>query len=103
MKKLFILMLSSVLVVMLVSCAYVPAVTPAAKPEEPIKLVAWAYNNDWTKSYEYLRTHLDEFKRMHPNATVEFVEIPYADYEAKYLTAFAGRVKAPDIFQGKVA
>jgi len=103
MKKLFVLMLSSVLVAMLVSCAYVPAVTPAAKPEEPIKLVAWAYNNDWTKSYEYLRTHLDEFKRMHPNATVEFVEIPYADYEAKYLTAFAGRVKAPDIFQGKVA
>lgn len=101
MKKLFIMLVLSMVVAMLASCANLPV--PAAVPEEPIKLTAWAYNNDWTKSLEYHRNHLDEFKKMHPNVEIEFVELPYAEYEAKYLTAFAGRTNAPDIYQGKVA
>ncbi len=34
---------------------------------------------------------------------IEFVAVPYADYQAKYITAFAGRTNAPDLFTGKVA
>src|SRR4051812_36358452 len=35
--------------------------------------------------------------------TVEFLQIPYAEYETKYLSAFATRDNAPDIFYGIVS
>ena len=34
---------------------------------------------------------------------VEFVAVPYADFEAKYLSAFASRENAPDLFIGVVS
>ncbi len=96
----------------LVSCA-APAAAPSSAPADqggnqpassaPTKLVVWDYQDQWGKSREYNQAHLEEFNKLHPNVTVEFVHIPYADYEAKYLTAFAGRTNAPDVFMGKVA
>jgi multiple sugar transport system substrate-binding protein len=101
MKKLFIFLVLAVLAGTLVGCA-APA-APAAGTNQPVKLTVWEYQDQWQKSLDYHRTHLDDFKKKHPNVEIEFVHIPYADYEAKYLTAFAGRTNAPDIFMGKVA
>jgi multiple sugar transport system substrate-binding protein len=115
MKHLFKIALLIVVVATLVSCAAPAAPAPAANAPAPAqganqpannagaKLTVWDYQDQWGKSRDYNLAHLDEFKKLHPNVTVEFVHIPYAEYEAKYLTAFAGRSNAPDVFMGKVA
>lgn len=101
MKKLSMLVLLTLVISMLAACG-APA-APQASSNQPVKLTVWEYQDQWQKSLDYHRAHLDEFKKKHPNVEVEFVHIPYADYEAKYLTAFAGRTNAPDVFMGKVA
>lgn len=37
------------------------------------------------------------------NIQFEFVQVPYSDFEAKYLSAFASRENAPDLFVGVVS
>jgi ABC-type glycerol-3-phosphate transport system substrate-binding protein len=76
---------------------------PPTKGAERIKLTAWYYQTQWLKSLDYYKTKLTEFQKTHPNVDIEFVYIPYAGYETKYLTAFAGRTNSPDLFLGKVA
>lgn len=114
MKHSLKIVLLMVVLATLVGCAAPAAQAPAAKATTapgagqpasgaPVKLTVWEYQDQWQKSLDYHRQHLDGFLKSHPNVTVEFVHIPYADYEAKYLTAFAGRNNAPDVFMGKVA
>jgi multiple sugar transport system substrate-binding protein len=100
--KLFRVILLLVVIATMASCA-APAGPGGAQSTAPKKLVVWEYQDQWQKSLDYDRQHLAEFQKKHPGVEVEFVHIPYADYEAKYLTAFAGRNNAPDIFMGKVA
>jgi len=66
-------------------------------------LKVWSPQDQWKESLEYYGEHLAEFKKLHPNVDVNFVHIPYENYEAKYLTAFASKTDAPDVFAGKVA
>jgi multiple sugar transport system substrate-binding protein len=66
-------------------------------------LKVWLPVDTWKKTLGFYEEHLDEFKKLHPDVEMEFVHIPYENYEAKYLTAFASREDAPDIFNGKVA
>ncbi len=67
------------------------------------KLKIWSPQDQWKESLVYYADNLAEFKKMHPDVEVEFVHIPYENYEAKYLTAFASKSDAPDVFGGKVA
>lgn len=69
----------------------------------PITLKVWSNNDEWVESLDYYAENVKEFAEKHPNVTVEYIHIPYENYEAKYLTAFAGRTEAPDIFIGKAA
>ena len=63
----------------------------------------WLPVDTWKKTFGFYEKNLDEFKKLHPDVEMEFVQIPYENYEAKYLTAFASGSDAPDIFNGKVA
>ncbi len=66
-------------------------------------LKVWLPVDTWKKTLGFYEDHLDEFRKKHPDVKMEFVQIPYENYEAKYLTAFASKEDAPDIFNGKVA
>ena len=66
-------------------------------------LTLWSPHDQWKKSLEYYEKNLPEFKKKHPDVEVKYVHIPYEGHDAKYLTAFAGKSGAPDLYQGKVA
>ena len=68
------------------------------------KLKVWLPVENWKETFGFYEQNLSEFKKIHPDVEMEFVQVPYENYEAKYLTAFAGgSSNAPDIFNGKVA
>lgn len=75
----------------------------ATNASAQVKLKVWSPLDTWQESLEYYADHLTEFKKLHPDVDIDFVHIPYENYEAKYLTAFASKKDAPDIFNGKVA
>jgi len=66
-------------------------------------LKVWLPVDTWKKTLGFYEENLAEFKKLHPDVEMEFVQIPYENYEAKYLTAFASGSSAPDVFNGKVA
>jgi multiple sugar transport system substrate-binding protein len=66
-------------------------------------LTIWSPQDQWKESLEYYEKNLQSFKAKHPDVVVKYVHIPYEGHDAKYLTAFAGRSGAPDIYMGKVA
>jgi ABC-type glycerol-3-phosphate transport system substrate-binding protein len=66
-------------------------------------LTIWSPQDQWKKSLDYYEKNLPEFAKKHPDVEVKYVHIPYEGHDAKYLTAFAGKSGAPDIYMGKVA
>lgn len=76
---------------------------PLSTASAQTKLKVWSPQDQWKESLQYHAEHLGEFKKLHPDVEIEFVHIPYENYEAKYLTAFASKTDAPDVFNGKVA
>ncbi len=72
----------------------------AAKGE---KLLFWQPIDNHYDAFEYFGSKVTEFNRKYPDITVDLVEYPFVGFEAKFLSAFAGRRNAPDIFVGLVA
>lgn len=76
----------------------------AAKTAGDGKLLFWNNSDQWKKTNEFYTTQFEAFKKDQATAaSFQAVSIPYADYEAKYLAAFAARKDAPDLFVAKVA
>lgn len=69
----------------------------------PQTLTVWYPQEQWQKSAEYFEQNVEALQATHPDATVDFVLIPYAEYEARYQAALSGGGDdAPDIFVGPV-
>lgn len=66
-------------------------------------LTIWNPQDNWRATSDYLREHLDAFEQMHPDVTVEIVDIPYGQFEARYAAGFSSGENAPDIFMGQVS
>ncbi|HEX9015216.1 MAG TPA: extracellular solute-binding protein [Chloroflexota bacterium] len=75
----------------------------AAQPQGDGKVLFWNNSDQWKKTNDFYTQQFDAFKKAHPNASFQAASIPYADYEAKYLAAFAARKNAPELFVAKVA
>ncbi len=76
---------------------------PAAQaPAGPIKLRYWNPSSSQPSMDAVLKPKADQWASANKMA-LEFVKVPYADYETKYLSAFATRENAPDIVIGVVA
>ena len=88
-------------VIAMAGCSTKPT-TPAS--EGPQTLTIWNPQDQWRKTSEWVKTHLDAFQAKHPNVTVEVVDVPYQEYEARYQAAFSGPVQnQPDVFIAPVA
>ena len=74
----------------------------AQKSSGPVKLQYWNTARDTKIQDEAIKPRVDKWAAEH-NMQVEFVAVPYADFEAKYLSAFASRDNAPDLFIGVVS
>lgn len=69
----------------------------------PQTLTIWYPQEQWQKSADYLEQHTEALEAKYPDVKVDFVLIPYAEYEARYQAAFSGGGQnAPDIFVGPV-
>lgn len=76
---------------------------PAAQaPAGPIKLRYWNPSSSQPSMDAVLKPKADQWASTN-KMVLEFVKVPYADYETKYLSAFATRENAPDIVIGVVA
>lgn len=75
---------------------------PSAGPTGPIKLNYWNPSSSQPSMDAVLKPAADQWAAAN-NMQVEFVKVPYADYETKYLSAFATRQNAPDIVIGVIA
>lgn len=80
-----------------------PAGTPAAEATGDGKILFWNNNDQWKKTNDFYTQQFEAFKQANPKTSFQAVSIPYADYEAKYLAAFAARRNAPELFVAKVA
>jgi multiple sugar transport system substrate-binding protein len=79
----------------------------AAAPAKPAAtggttLTIWNNNDSWTHMGPYW---VEQTAKKFPGGglTINPVQIPYADFEAKYLAAFSAGSGAPDLFIGQVA
>ena len=93
-----------------------PAPAAAAAPAKPAEaakpaaaaggakttLTIWTNSDSWLKMGPYW-TEQTAQKFPGGNLTINPVQIPYADFEAKYLAAFSAGSGAPDLFVGQVA
>lgn len=85
--------------VTLAACGGAPA-----ENSGPQTLTIWNPQDQWRKTSDYIREHTAAFKELHPNVTVEVVDVPYQEYEARYQAAFSGGVEnQPDVFIAGVA
>jgi len=92
-SKLLALCLSFVLVLVITTSSI-------AAPQK-VKLVYWTQWQQNPIFNAYLAEVGKEFAKMNPLCDgVEVVTIPYAGYEAKYLSAFMAKTGAPDFFVG---
>jgi len=64
------------------------------KPEEKIKLTL----SDWSsgEAEKIVKNAISEFEKLHPNITVERIQIPFANYPDKIQTMMAGKT-TPDV------
>lgn len=74
----------------------------AQKSAGPTKLNYWGTASDIKIRLETIKPRADAYAAKN-NLELNFVDVPYADFEAKYLSAFASRVNAPDMFIGVVS
>ena len=82
----------------LTSCA-----TPSDDPDREVTLTIWNPQDNWRQTSEFYDDKLAEFEEQYPNVTVNVVDIPYGQYEARYTAGFASGSEAPDIFMGQVS
>jgi arabinogalactan oligomer/maltooligosaccharide transport system substrate-binding protein len=75
----------------------------SADPDREATLTIWNPQDNWRKTTSFYEDKLAEFKREHPNVTIEYVDIPYGQYEARYTAGFTSGKDAPDIFMGQVS
>jgi multiple sugar transport system substrate-binding protein len=76
-----------------------PGAAPAAGG---VTLTIWNNQDNWTHTGPYW---IEQTAQKFPGGglTINPVQIPYADFEAKYLAAFSAGSGAPDLFIGQVA
>jgi ABC-type glycerol-3-phosphate transport system substrate-binding protein len=67
------------------------------------KLTFWQPIDNHYDAFDYFGSKVADFNKKYPDITVDLVEYPFVGFEAKFLSAFAGRKNAPDIFVGLVA
>ncbi|GAT74265.1 extracellular solute-binding protein [Microbacterium hydrocarbonoxydans] len=72
-------------------------------PDDEVTLTVWNPQDNWRKTTSYYEDKLAEFEEKHPNVTIEYVDIPYGQYEARYTAGFTSGKDAPDIFMGQVS
>ena len=78
-------------------------VTPTAAPRGPVKLTVWSHLlGEYPGLIPFWEEKTKEWQKTHPDVTIDFVSIPYDGSDAKYVSTFAGRKNAPDIWTGKV-
>jgi len=89
-----------VIVIVLLIVVVASGVTILAAPKK-VKLVYWSMLQNDAPACEYYVKAGEEFAKLHPECEgVEFVEISYNGYEAKYLTSFMSKTGTPDFFNG---
>jgi ABC-type glycerol-3-phosphate transport system substrate-binding protein len=66
-------------------------------------LRVWNPQDQWRASTKFYRDNVAAFKEKYPNVTVEYVDVPYGQYEARYTAGFTSGKDAPDIFMGQVS
>ncbi|TFD09402.1 MULTISPECIES: ABC transporter substrate-binding protein [unclassified Cryobacterium] len=80
------------------------ACTPApADAEREATIRVWNPQDQWRKTTSFYQDNVADFEKKYPNVTVEYVDIPYGQYEARYNAGFASGRDAPDIFMGQVS
>jgi multiple sugar transport system substrate-binding protein len=78
-------------------------VTPTAAPRGNVKLTVWSHlPGEYPALIPFWEEKTKEWQKTHPGVTIDFVSIPYDGSDAKYVSTFAGRKNAPDIWTGKV-
>ena len=75
----------------------------SAEAAKKKKLTFWQPIDNHYDAFEYFGSKVPKFNEKYPDITVDLVEYPFVGFEAKFLSAFAGRRNAPDIFVGLVA
>ena len=66
-------------------------------------LTIWNPQDNWRKTTGFYEDKLADFEEKYPNVTIEYVDIPYGQYEARYIAGFTSGKDAPDIFMGQVS
>ncbi len=74
---------------------------PAGAREAVLKV--WNPQDNWRKTTKFYDSKVQAFKDKFPKVTVEYVDIPYGQYEARYTAGFSSSSDAPDIFMGQVS
>jgi multiple sugar transport system substrate-binding protein len=77
--------------------------TNALSADREATITVWNPQDQWRKTSEFLENNVEAFKAKYPNVTVEFVDVPYGQYEARYVAGFTSGKNAPDIFMGQVS
>jgi ABC-type glycerol-3-phosphate transport system substrate-binding protein len=89
----FISLIVIVLIVVLVASRKPSGPKPLTYPKEPVTLTYWRLFDD----EDVFKDALTEYKRMHPNVTINYVKKDYETYEEDLLNALAAGT-GPDIF-----
>ncbi|MEL0626157.1 extracellular solute-binding protein [Salinibacterium amurskyense] len=92
------LALALVAAVALSSCS-----AASTDPDREATLTVWNPQDNWRQTTDFYKDKIAEFEEQHPNVTVNYVDIPYGQYEARYTAGFASKSDAPDIFMGQVS
>ena len=63
------------------------------------KLTFWQPIDNHYDAFEYFGSKISQFNQKYPDIKVDLVEYPFVGFEAKFLSAFAGRRNAPDVMR----
>lgn len=74
---------------------------PSGDREATLKV--WNPQDNWRKTTKFYDARVQAFKEKYPKVRVEYVDIPYGQYEARYTAGFSSSSEAPDIFMGQVS
>lgn len=74
---------------------------PSGDREATLKI--WNPQDNWRKTTNFYDSRVQAFKDKYPKVKVEYVDVPYGQYEARYTSGFSSSSDAPDIFMGQVS
>lgn len=66
-------------------------------------LVLWNPQDNWRKTTAFWAENDEGYRAEHPHVHPSYVDIPYGQYEARYVAGFASSNQAPDIYMGQVS